>query len=74
MHEKFEFPFTLFIDTSGALAKFLGNCDGIDIKYFSSIGNYHLMIPQTIVLSKDGKVVFQNMVTKVGMKIILKRC
>lgn len=60
MQEKFGYPFPLFIDTSGELAKYLGNCDGINTKYFSSIENYHLMIPQTVVLSKDGKVVFQK--------------
>jgi peroxiredoxin len=60
MKEKYGYTFPLYIDNKGELANFLGSCDGIDTDYFSSIGSLHLMIPQTVVLSKDGKVVFQK--------------
>lgn len=60
LKEKQGYKFSLYIDTNGDLADYLFNVSGIDTTSFSRINGLHLMIPQTVILSEDQKVVFQK--------------
>ncbi|RLD62508.1 MAG: hypothetical protein DRJ01_06100 [Bacteroidetes bacterium] len=66
MSEKKAYPFELFIDMNSDLAEYLSKLKNIDSKQFSSIGNFHLIIPQTIIKNKDNEIIFQKQGYQVG--------
>ncbi|MCK9449708.1 MAG: redoxin domain-containing protein [Bacteroidales bacterium] len=75
--EKTELNFPLYIDVNGDIADYLYDAPGIDTSYFSHINGLHLKIPQTIILSKDKKVLFQKYGYQIGdeekIEAILKK-
>ncbi len=66
MSKKNAYPFELLIDINSDLAEYLSTLKNIDLKQFSSIGNFHLMIPQTIIKNKDNEIVLQKQGYQVG--------
>lgn len=60
MSNKYNIHLKLYIDINTDLANFISNTRGINLKHFSSIDNFHLIVPQTVVLSKENEVVYQK--------------
>lgn len=58
--EKAGLNIPLYIDVNGDLTNYVYNASGIDTLSFSKINGLHLMVPQTVILAKDKKVVFQK--------------
>lgn len=75
--EKSGLFFPLYIDINGNLANYLYKAPDIDAISFSRINGLHLIVPQTIILSKDKKVVFQKQGYQTGdeekIEAILKK-
>ncbi len=64
--ERKAYPFELLIDINSDLASYLSKLRNIDLKQFSSIGNFHLIIPQTIIKNKDNEIIFQKQGYQIG--------
>lgn len=60
LKEKQGYKFPLYIDSSGDLARYLFNAFGADTTSFSKINGLHLMVPSTMLLSKENKVIYQK--------------